>query len=71
MTDHANDSWKACVSLGPRQRRWTQKQTLPRSYLPNCNVLERSYTFGDDGAALEFVRETLPNYWLRIEIEEI
>jgi len=50
MMDRASGGWQARVNLGPRRRRWIQRQTLPRSYLPNRNVLERSYTFGDDGA---------------------
>jgi len=40
------------AGLGPRRRRWIQRQTLLRSYLQNQNVLERSYTFGDDGTGL-------------------
>jgi len=43
------ESWQAHVNLRHRRRLWIQKQTLPRSYLPNHNVLERSYTFGGDG----------------------
>jgi len=70
MTDHTKDGWQARVSLGPRRQRWIQKQTLPRSYLPSQNVLERSYTFGDDGVGPRIREITLPNYWLRIEIEE-
>jgi len=50
LTGQAKAGWQARVSLEPRRRGWIQKQTLPRSYLPNRNVLERSYTFGDDGA---------------------
>ena len=50
--DGPRKRWRqALVSLRPGRRRWIQKQTLPRSYLPNRNVLEHSYTFGDDGAA--------------------
>jgi len=52
MADHAKASWQALVSLRPRRQRWIQKQTLPRSYSPSHNVLERSYTFGDNGMGL-------------------
>ena len=46
------DGWQGRVSLRPTHRRWIQRHTLPRSYLLNHNVLERSYTFGNDGMGL-------------------
>ena len=48
----AKDGWQVRVGVGPRRRRWIQKQTLLRSYLQNQNVLERSYTFGDNGTGV-------------------
>jgi len=52
MADHAKDGRQARVRLRPRRQGWIQKQTLPRSYSPSHNVLERSYSFGNSGMGL-------------------